>query len=122
MTKTVMIVDDSISLRKVVSMALRNAGYEVLEASDGQDCLGKLEGQRIHLIISDINMPGMDGLTMARQIKSMPAYKFIPIIMLTTEGSEQLKNAGREIGVKAWILKPFQPYQMLDAVTKLILP
>jgi two-component system chemotaxis response regulator CheY len=122
MTKTVMIVDDSISLRKVVSMALRNAGYEVLEASDGQDCLAKLEGQRIHLIISDVNMPGMDGLTMARHIKSMPAYKFIPIIMLTTEGSEQLKNTGREIGVKAWILKPFQPYQMLDAVTKLILP
>lgn len=122
MGKTVMVVDDSTSLRQVVAIALRGAGYEVIEASDGKDALGKLNGSKIHLIISDVNMPNMDGITMVREVKKMASYKFTPIIMLTTEADEGKKMAGKEAGAKAWIVKPFQPEQMLAAVAKLVLP
>ncbi|TXH41563.1 MAG: response regulator, partial [Burkholderiaceae bacterium] len=81
MSKTVMIVDDSASLRQVVSIALKDAGYQVLEATDGEDALAKLTGQKIHLIISDVNMPRMDGLTFLSKVKQLPSYKFTPVIM-----------------------------------------
>lgn len=122
MAKTVLIVDDSTSLRQVVSIALKGAGYEVIEACDGQDALGKLTGQKVHLIISDVNMPRMDGITMVQNVKQMPAYKFTPIIMLTTESQEGKKLEGKAAGAKAWVVKPFQPAQMLDAVSRLIAP
>lgn len=122
MAKTIMIVDDSASLRQVVSIALRGAGYEVIEACDGKDGLSKLNGQKIHLIISDVNMPNMDGFTFVQNVKQQPSYKFTPVIMLTTEGSEAKKRDGQMAGAKAWVVKPFQPAQMLDAVSKLILP
>lgn len=122
MAKTVLVVDDSTSLRQVVSIALKGAGYEVIEACDGQDALGKLVGQKVHLIISDVNMPRMDGITMVQNVKQMPAYKFTPIIMLTTESQEGKKLEGKAAGAKAWVVKPFQPAQMLDAVSRLILP
>jgi len=122
MAKTILIVDDSASLRQVVGIALKSAGYEVLEGSDGQDGLNKLSGQKINLIISDVNMPNMDGLTMVKKIKENPTYKFTPIIMLTTESGGDLKAEGKAAGVKAWMVKPFKPEQMLDAVSKLITP
>lgn len=122
MAKTILIVDDSASLRQVVNIALSGAGYEVLEACDGQDGLSKLDGKKVHLIVSDVNMPVMDGITMVKQIKQMAQYKFTPIIMLTTESKDEMKQAGKEAGVKAWVVKPFKPEQMLDAVSKLILP
>ena len=122
MSKTIMIVDDSASLRQVVSIALKGAGYNVVEACDGRDALGKLNGQKIHLIISDVNMPNMDGITFVTEAKKLPAYKFTPVIMLTTEASEAKKQAGQAAGAKAWVVKPFQPAQMLAAVSKLILP
>jgi two-component system chemotaxis response regulator CheY len=122
MAKTVLIVDDSTSLRQVVSIALKGAGYEVIEACDGQDELAKLTGQKVHLIISDVNMPRMDGITMVQNVKQMPAYKFTPIIMLTTESQEGKKQEGKAAGAKAWVVKPFQPAQMLDAVSRLISP
>jgi two-component system chemotaxis response regulator CheY len=122
MAKTIMIVDDSASLRQVVGMALRGAGYDVIEAQDGKDALSKLTGQKIHLIVSDVNMPNMDGITLVTEIKKLANYKFTPIIMLTTEGADEKKKAGQAAGAKAWIVKPFQPQQMLDAVSKLILP
>lgn len=122
MSKTIMIVDDSSSLRQVVSIALKGAGYNVVEACDGKDALGKLNGQKIHLIISDVNMPNMDGITFVTEAKKLPAYKFTPIIMLTTEAGEAKKQAGQAAGAKAWVVKPFQPAQMLAAVSKLILP
>ncbi len=122
MSKTIMIVDDSASLRQVVAIALRGAGYEVIEACDGKDALGKMTGQKIHLIISDVNMPNMDGISYVRQVKQLPAYKFTPIIMLTTESQEGKKQEGQAAGAKAWVVKPFQPQQMLTAVSKLILP
>jgi two-component system chemotaxis response regulator CheY len=122
MGKTVMIVDDSASLRQVVAIALKGAGYDVIEACDGKDAIAKMTGQKIHLIISDVNMPNMDGIAMVREVKKMANYKFTPIIMLTTESQETKKKEGQEAGAKAWVVKPFQPQQMLDAVSKLILP
>ena len=122
MSKTVLIVDDSTTVREVVATTLKCAGYEVLEGSDGKNALSQLTGQKVHLIVSDLNMPIMDGLTFVREVKKMPNYKFTPIIMLTTESSETTKNVGREAGVKAWMVKPFKPDQLLLAATKLIQP
>ncbi|HYE38111.1 response regulator [Methylocaldum sp.] len=122
MAKTILIVDDSASLRQVVGIALKGAGYDVIEACDGQDALKKLNGQRIHLIISDVNMPNMDGITFVKEAKQLPAYKFTPVIMLTTESQEAKMAEGKAAGAKAWVIKPFQPVQMLDAVSKLIMP
>lgn len=120
--KTILIVDDSISIRQVVGMTLKASGYQVIEACDGKDALAKLNGQKIHLIISDVNMPNMDGISMLKEIKQLAAYRFTPVIMLTTEGSDQKKEEGRAAGAKAWVVKPFKPEQMLTAVQKLILP
>ena len=122
MAKTILVVDDSASLRQVVGIALKGAGYDVMEACDGKDALGKLNGQKIHLIISDVNMPNMDGITFVTEAKKLPDYKFTPIIMLTTESGENKKSAGQAAGAKAWVVKPFQPAQMLAAVSKLIMP
>ncbi|HTP97667.1 MAG TPA: response regulator [Burkholderiales bacterium] len=122
MAKTVMIVDDSASLRSVVGMALKSAGYDVLEGCDGKDALDKLTGQKVHLIISDVNMPNMDGICFLKAVKQMPSYRFTPVIMLTTESQEAKKLEGQAAGAKAWVVKPFQPAQMLAAVEKLVLP
>lgn len=122
MSKTVLIVDDSASIRQVVSITLKGAGYQVIEGCDGKDALTKLDGRKVHLIISDVNMPNMDGITFLKNVKQMPAYKFTPVIMLTTEAGESKKEEGRAAGAKAWVVKPFQPAQMLTAVSKLILP
>lgn len=122
MPKTIMIVDDSTSLRQVVGIALKGAGYDVLEARDGQDALAKLDGRKLHLIISDVNMPNMDGIAFLKAAKQLPAYKFTPIIMLTTEAGDAKKQEGQAAGAKAWVVKPFQPAQMLTAVSKLVLP
>ena len=122
MAKTILIVDDSASLRQVVAIALRGGGYDVIEAFDGVDGLSKLNGHKIHLIISDVNMPNMDGITFVKAVKQNAAYKFTPIIMLTTESQEGKKMEGQAAGAKAWVVKPFKPEQMLAAVSKLVLP
>ncbi|MCI8212840.1 two-component system response regulator [Pseudomonas sp. S25] len=122
MAKNILVVDDSSSVRQVVGIALKSAGYDVIEASDGRDALSKLNGQKVHLIISDVNMPNMDGITFVKEVKKLPSYKFTPIIMLTTESQESKKMEGQAAGAKAWVVKPFQPAQMLAAVSKLILP
>jgi two-component system chemotaxis response regulator CheY len=122
MAKTILIVDDSASIRQVVGIALKSAGYDTIEAVDGKDALSKLNGQKIHLIISDVNMPNMDGITFVKEAKKIPEYKFTPVIMLTTESQEGKKQEGQAAGAKAWVVKPFQPAQMLAAVAKLILP
>jgi two-component system chemotaxis response regulator CheY len=122
MAKTILVVDDAASVRQVVGIALKGAGYDVIEACDGKDGLSKLNGQKIHLIISDVNMPNMDGITFVKELKQLPAYKFTPVIMLTTESQESKKQEGQSAGAKAWVVKPFQPAQMLAAVSKLILP
>ncbi len=122
MAKTIMIVDDSASMRQVVAIALKGAGYDVLEGRDGADALTKLTGQKVHLIISDVNMPNMDGITFLKQVKQMPAYKFTPIIMLTTESAAEKKAEGQAAGAKAWMVKPFKPEMLLGAVQKLVMP
>ena len=122
MGKTILIVDDSTSLRQVVGIALKGAGYEVIEGCDGKDALTKLDGRKIHLIISDVNMPNMDGISFVKALKQIPAYKFTPVIMLTTEAGDDKKREGQAAGAKAWVVKPFRPPQMLTAVAKLILP
>jgi two-component system, chemotaxis family, chemotaxis protein CheY len=121
MKKRILLVDDSASVRTVAGIALRGAGYDVVEASNGQEGLTKLQGERIHLIISDVNMPVLDGIAFLKEVKKHPNYKFTPVIMLTTEAGADKKAAGREAGAKAWITKPFQPQLLVDAVSKLIM-
>lgn len=120
MSKTVLVVDDSASVRQVVGIALNSAGYSVIEASDGKKALKKLDQQRVHLVISDVNMPNMDGIALLKNLKTRPDTKFIPVIMLTTESEQSKKEEGRAAGAKAWVVKPFQPPQLLAAVSKLI--
>ena len=122
MAKNILIVDDSASVRQVVSISLKQAGYDVIEGVDGKDALKQLTGQKVHLIISDVNMPNMDGISLVKAVKQMPAYKFTPIVMLTTESQDAKKKEGQEAGAKAWVVKPFKPEQLLGVVQKLVLP
>jgi len=122
MAKTVLIVDDSASLRMVVNTALTGAGYEVLEADDGPPALELLDGRKINLVVCDINMPLMDGLTVVKTMKERPKYRFTPVIMLTTEWTDEMKMKGKEVGAKGWLVKPFKPEQLLAAVAKTVLP
>jgi two-component system chemotaxis response regulator CheY len=119
MAKTIMVVDDSVSIRQVVGIALRQAGYDVIEGFDGKDALAKLTGQKVNLIISDVNMPNMDGISFVRELKTRPAYKFTPVLMLTTESQEDKKEQGKAAGARAWMVKPFKPEALLAAVQKL---
>ena len=119
MSKTVMVVDDSGSFRTVVKLALQKAGYGVVEACDGKDACGKLDAQKLNLIVCDVNMPNMDGLSFLRHVKEQSAHKFTPVIMLTTESQEAKKAEGKAAGARAWITKPFQPSQLVDAVNRL---
>jgi two-component system chemotaxis response regulator CheY len=120
--KTIMIVDDSSSLRQVVGIALRSAGYDVLEGCDGKDALAKLTGQKVHMILSDVNMPNIDGISFVKAVKQIPAYRFTPVAMLTTETAGEKMQAGKDAGAKAWVTKPFKPEQLLAVVQKLVLP
>lgn len=119
MPKTIMTVDDSASVRQMVSFTLKNEGHDVIEASDGKDALGKLTG-RVDMIITDLNMPNMDGIELIRQVRAKPNYKFIPIIMLTTESQAQKKQEGKTAGATGWIVKPFKPEQLLAVVSKVL--
>jgi two-component system chemotaxis response regulator CheY len=120
--KTIMVVDDSASLRQVVAAALTGAGYQVIEACDGCDALAKLGSERKHLIVCDVNMPNMDGISFVQQLKQLAAHRFTPVIMLTTVSQEAKKREGQAAGAKAWIVKPFDAEALLDAVRKLVLP
>jgi len=122
MAKTVMIVDDSISIRQVVGLTLRGAGYDVVEGSNGRDALAKLGNQKVHLVVSDVNMPEMNGIEFVKAVKAQPEYRFLPIIMLTTESGDEKKREGQAAGARAWVVKPFKPEVLLNAVQKLILP
>ena len=122
MNKTILIVDDSASVRQVLSSALLGAGYQVIAAGDGEDALAMLDGRRLNLVICDVNMPRLDGLGFVRQMKAHPDYKFTPVIMLTTESARDMKEQGRDAGARAWVVKPFPLKQMMDAVSRLVLP
>ena len=119
MAKTIMVVDDSISIRQVVGIALKQAGYDVIEGVDGKDALAKLTGQKVSLIISDVNMPNMDGLTMVEKVRGELGNKTVNVIMLTTESSPAMKDRGKAAGVKGWIVKPFKGDAVLETFRKL---
>ena len=120
MAKRIMVIDDSAALRQTVLEALVEAGYEVIGAADGQEALGMLDGSKVDLMICDVHMPRMDGLTFVREVKRLADYRFVPVIMLTTESSEKSRLAGLMAGAKAWVVKPFRPDQILHAVSKLV--
>ncbi len=123
MSKTILVVDDSSSLRALVKMALSRAGYAVVEASDGKQALAQIDKTaKIHLVVSDVNMPGMDGLSLLKELKQHARHKFIPVIMLTTEDASAKMQQAKAAGARAWLLKPFDPPALLDAVARVVLP
>ena len=120
MSKTILTADDSASMRQLVSFTLRQAGYDVLEGMDGKDALAKLAQTPVQMLITDLNMPNMDGIELIRQVRALPQYKYIPIIMLTTESDNTKKQAGRAAGASGWIIKPFQGEQLLAVAKKFL--
>jgi two-component system chemotaxis response regulator CheY len=118
--KRIMTIDDSPSLRQMVAMTLESAGYEVVEASDGRDAVAKLSGREFHLFLTDLNMPLMDGIELTRKLRSMPEYRFVPIVLLTTESEPEKKIEGKAAGATGWIVKPFQPDDLLKTVKKVM--
>jgi two-component system chemotaxis response regulator CheY len=120
MNKTILTVDDSASIRQMVSFTLKDAGYEVLEAVDGRDALAKLSGGTAQMVLTDLNMPNMDGIELIRNLRANPSFKFMPIIMLTTESQAEKKQEGKAAGATGWIVKPFKPEQLLAVVKKVL--
>lgn len=118
--KRVMTIDDSPSLRQMVALTLESAGYEVVEASDGRDAVAKLGGREFHLFLTDLNMPGMDGIELTRKLRSVPEYRFVPIVLLTTESQPEKKMQGKAAGATGWIVKPFKPEDLLATVKKVM--
>lgn len=120
MSKVIMTADDSTSIRQMVSFTLKQAGYDILEAVDGQDAVDKLATADIHMLITDLNMPRMDGFELIKQVRAMPKFKFIPIIMLTTESQTDMKQKGKAAGATGWIVKPFKPEQLIAVIKKVL--
>jgi two-component system, chemotaxis family, chemotaxis protein CheY len=120
MAKTILAVDDSVSMRKMVGFTLKSAGYQVTEAADGQEGLDKAAQQKFDLVLTDHNMPVMDGLTLIRALRALPQYTGVPILMLTTESSDAMKAQGKAAGATGWMVKPFDPQRLLDVVAKVI--
>jgi two-component system chemotaxis response regulator CheY len=120
MGKVVLTVDDSASIRQMVAFTLKSAGYEVVEAVDGEDGLNKAKAKAAHLVLTDQNMPKMDGLTLIKSLRGLPQYRSVPILMLTTESSDAMKAAGKAAGATGWLVKPFDPQKLLEVVKKVI--
>lgn len=120
MAKTILAVDDSASIRQMVSFTLKSAGYEVIEAVDGMDGLDKAKTRSINLVLTDQNMPRLDGLSLIRALRGMPQYATTPILMLTTESSDAMKSQGRAAGATGWLVKPFDPQKLIEVVRKVI--
>ncbi len=120
MGKNILIVDDSASMRQLVTFALEDAGYDVVQAVDGEDALSKATQSRAEMVITDLNMPKLDGIGLIRQLREKSEYRFTPIVMLTTESQEIKKNEGRQAGASGWIVKPFTPDQLIGVVRKFV--
>lgn len=120
MSKTILTVDDSPSLRQMVRLTLVGGGYDVIEASDGKDALSKANGASVNMVVTDLNMPVMDGLALIRELRKLPAYKGIPIVFLTTESDESKKREAKEAGATGWLTKPFKQDQLLAVVKKVL--
>ena len=119
---SILAVDDSASMRQMVSFTLKNAGFNVVEAVDGQDAWEKAGKQDFSLVLTDQNMPRMDGLTLVRSLRALPAYRTAPILMLTTESSDEMKALGRDAGATGWIVKPFNPDRLVEIIRKVTAP
>jgi two-component system, chemotaxis family, chemotaxis protein CheY len=120
MAKTIMSVDDSASMRQMISFTLKGAGYDVVEAVDGRDALSKVTGNPIHMVITDLNMPNLGGIDLIKELRRKPAYKFIPIVMLTTESQDSRKKEGKAAGATGWIVKPFKAEQLIAVVKRVL--
>jgi two-component system, chemotaxis family, chemotaxis protein CheY len=120
MAKTLLIVDDSASMRQLITFTIKEAGHEVLLAENGRDALEKLKSAKADMVITDLNMPEMDGITLITELRKMPDYKFIPILMLTTESQVAKREEGRAVGASGWIVKPFSSEKFLEVVKKFI--
>lgn len=119
MTK-ILTADDSVSIRKMVSTTLANAGYDVIEAVDGQDALTMAQHSPVDLVLTDVNMPKLDGIGLVKALRLLPHYRFTPILLLTTESSAQEKEAARAAGASGWLVKPFNPDQLLATIKKVL--
>lgn len=120
MSKTILAVDDSGSLRQMVAFSLKAAGYQVVEAVDGLDGLEKAKMQVVDLVLTDQNMPKMDGLALIKALRELPTYQKVPILMLTTEASDEMKSKGRAAGANGWLVKPFDPQKLTEVVKKVL--
>jgi two-component system chemotaxis response regulator CheY len=120
MGKTALVVDDSLSMRQLVSHTLQGAGFAVVEAANGKDGLDRLKGQKVELIITDLNMPILDGIGFIKQVRGQPAYKFTPILMLTTESAATRKAEGKAAGATGWLVKPFEPQSLLATIARVV--
>lgn len=120
MSKAALVVDDSTSMRQMVSYTLQEAGFSVIEGSNGEEALKNVKGKAVNLVITDLNMPVMDGMTLIRQLRAIPEFKFTPILMLTTEAQDAKKQEGKAAGATGWIIKPFNPEQLLQVVGKIV--
>ncbi len=120
MSKTALVVDDSTSIRQMVSFTLKQCGFDVIEGDDGQVALNNLGNKDVSLVVTDLNMPVMDGMTLIRELRSRPSYRFTPILMLTTESQDSKKQEGRAAGATGWIVKPFNPDQLVQVVNKVV--
>ena len=116
----ILAVDDSASMRQMVSFTLKGAGHTVIEATDGAQALQIAKGQNVDLVLSDVNMPVMDGIELVKNLRQLPSYKFTPILMLTTESAGDKKNEGKSAGATGWIVKPFNPDQLLTTIKKVL--
>ncbi|VAW94069.1 Chemotaxis regulator - transmits chemoreceptor signals to flagellar motor components CheY [hydrothermal vent metagenome] len=119
MTK-ILAVDDSASIRQMVSFTIKGAGYDVVEANDGVDALSKAKTQKFDLVITDVNMPNMDGISLIKELRNLANYKFTPLLMLTTESGNDKKSEGKSAGATGWIVKPFNPDQLLTTIKKVL--
>jgi len=117
---TILAVDDSASMRQMVSFTLKGEGHTVVEAVDGVDALNKAKSQKFDLVISDINMPNMDGISLIQELRGLTGYRFTPLLMLTTESGSDKKQEGKAAGATGWIVKPFNPEQLLNTVKKVL--
>ena len=117
---SILAVDDSASMRQMVSFTLKGAGYDVIEAVDGVDALNKAKQKSVNLVITDVNMPNMDGIALIAELRKLPSYKFTPLLMLTTESAPEKKQAGKAAGATGWIVKPFNPEQLVATIKKVL--
>ncbi len=117
---TIMTVDDSASMRQMISFTLNSAGHDVIEVCDGKEALDLAHGKSVDVVIADVNMPNMDGITLVESLRGLPDYKFTPILMLTTESEEAKRQQGKTVGATGWIVKPFNPEQLLNIVNKVL--